>query len=275
MLYEIVHLKDTYGNLGENGADPTLEIMVQDDFFKDTPRPAILICPGGGYCMTWGGEGQNVAFDYLAIGCNCFILRYSTSPHRYPTQVIEAAFALKYITENSEKFNIDVEKIAIMGFSAGGHVAASYCTLRGNDEILEKIPNPVNVSIALLCYPVITGEEPTHVDSFRKLSGHEVITEEDVEKFSLERHVNSELTPPTFIWCNSDDWAVNPLNSLKYAAALGEKKIPYELHIFPEGKHGVSTGKYGLVKNPESEDIKHLSIWTELACRYIKKYFKI
>ena len=278
MIYEVIHLKELYPVLARNGADPTIEVMVQDtvrpEYKGKFLRPSVLICPGGGYGMTWLGEGQPVAYDYMAAGCNCFVLRYSCAPHTYPQQIAEVACAVDFIIENAEKYNCNPVKTAVLGFSAGGHVAASYCTLRNDAEVLALVPNPRPVQAAILCYPVISAEQPTHSGSFKNLTGKQELTEKDIEHFSLEKHVDDQVTPQTFIWAASDDRSVNPVNSLKYAAALGQKKIPYELHIFPKGGHGITTCKYGLVSAPQSDDMQHNAVWCTLAVEWLKSVFE-
>ena len=278
MIFKIIHLKDFYPELNRNGADPTLEIMVHDcvrpEYKEKFLRPSVLICPGCGYVQTWIGEGQAVGFEYMAAGCNCFVLHYSVAPHTYPQQLIEVACAVDYIKKNADEYVCDSDRTAILGFSAGGHVAASYCTLRNDKAVTDIVPNPPSVQAAILCYPVITAEEPTHMCSFKALTGKQELSDEDVEHFSLEKHVDPAVTPETFIWLASDDNAVNPLNSLKYASALTLNKIPYELHVFPKGGHGITTCRYGLVSNPESEIVKYDSEWCALSVKWLKSVLK-
>lgn len=273
MIFEKVHIKDIYPILDKNDADPILEVMVHDKIRDDSKRPCVLICPGGGYSMTWKGEGQAVAFEFMSIGCNCFVLHYSVAPRKFPQSLVEVAYAIDYIYSNAEKYDCDTEKIAIMGFSAGGHLAGSYCTLRNQPDVLKYIPEPKPVNAAILCYPVISAESPTHQASFKNISGHNKLTLEDIELFSLEKHVDPEITPTTFIWANSDDTAVNPINSLKYATALGNKGIKYEMHIFPNGGHGTSTCRYGLFHKDNVKAFEHCSTWVGLAQNWLKMVF--
>lgn len=273
MLFETIHLKDIYPILDNSGADPLLEIMVQSKIRDDAPRPSVLICPGGGYEMTWIGEGEPVGYEFMTAGCNCFVLRYSVKPHIYPQAILEVACAVDYIVNGADRFGSDAGKTAIVGFSAGGHLAASYCTLRNQPEVLKYVAEPKPVQAAILGYPVITADGPTHLGSFKSLSGHDELTPLDIERFSLEKHVDPEITPKTFIWTTSTDTAVNPANSLKYAMALGQNKIQYELHVFPEGSHGQSIGKFGIVERPDNPEKVHLSIWCDLAKRWLKNVF--
>ncbi len=274
MKYDVVHLKDVYPVLDKNGADPTLEILVPNIVGKLKKRPSMLVCPGGGYEFTWEGEAENVAFEYLTLGFNAFVLHYSVKPHTFPQQILEVACAFDYIVKNAEKFNGDPDKNAILGFSAGGHLAASYCTLRNLPEVTSLIHEPKAIQAAVLCYPVISAEMPTHMGSFKALTGKDELTEEEINKYSVEKHIDKEITPPTFIWTTSGDTAVDPINTLKFAAGLNEAKIPFELHIFPNGNHGLTTGKYGVAdsKNPICE---YISVWPEYSRKWLKTLFDI
>ena len=275
MKYDVIHLKDIYPVLDKNGADPTLEILVPNVVGKLKKRPSMLVCPGGGYEFTWEGEAENVAFEYLTLGFNAFVLRYSVKPHTFPQQILEVACAFDYIINNAEEFNGDPDKNAILGFSAGGHLAASYCTMRNFPEITSVIPEPKAIQAAVLCYPVISADMPTHKGSFKALTGKDELTKEELDKFSVDKHINNEITPPTFIWTTSGDTAVDPINTLRYAAGLNEAKIPFELHIFPGGKHGMTTGKYGVVTDSKDPTFEYISVWPEYSRKWLKKLFDI
>lgn len=276
MRFEIIHLKELYPVLNKNGANPTLEVMIQDSVLDNSPkRPSILICPGGGYSFTSPREGQNIGYEFMCLGLNAFVLHYSVAPHTYPQQIIEVACAIDYITSNAEKFNCDAEKTAIIGFSAGGHLVSSYCTIRNNAEVLEIFPNPKPVQAAILCYPVIAADGPTHIASFTNLTGKAKLSDEDIYKFSTNKHVSKDLTPPTFIWTTAEDTCVDPINSLKYASALSNEKISYELHIFPMGGHGLSTGKYGIVNDPKHPICEYINVWSEYAKKWLKRLFEL
>lgn len=214
----------------------------EGDYVKTPPRPAMLILPGGGYYHCSPREGEPIALSFMDLGINCFVLDYSVAPeHRWPQALLEVCAAMELIRENAEKWHIDPGKLLICGFSAGGHLAASYCTLRHCGEVRQHIAAP-DIAGAVLCYPVITADPRLrHTGSFQGLTGEEEIREETIERFSLERHVRRGVTPPTFLWHTAADGAVPVENSLLYAGALSREKIPFALHIFPEGNHGLAT----------------------------------
>lgn len=243
MQLETIYLKDHYPFLGENGADPVLTVYVQNNSIPGLMnRPGILLCPGGGYGSISPREAEPIALELLTMGCNVFVLTYSVKPHRFPTQLREAAAAMELIHANAEDWSIDPQKIAIMGFSAGGHLAAHYTNAYDCPEVRAVFPDSKPVQASILCYPVITAESGKgHMGSFRNLTGEtDPFPAEFIEKFSCHRLV-SDKTPPAFIWHTAADGAVPVVNSLLYGQALAERKIPFSLHIYPHGPHGLAT----------------------------------
>ena len=275
MRHEILHLKDSFPFLGANGADPTLTYYLPFNMTEmgreEQKRPCMVICPGGAYAFCSQRESEAVAFQFLTEGYNAFILTYSTETHRYPTQIREVAAVLELIYQNADAWNCDTSKIALMGFSAGGHLAASYATKFDTPEVREVFPESKQVKATVLSYPVITADMSfTHQGSMLNLLGHEP-SEEEVRYHSCDQNV-SENTPPAFIWHTASDASVPVANSLVYAAALTKHKIPYELHIYPFGEHGLS------ICDPEvsaemNADIEYDSIWVSSLKRWLKQYF--
>ena len=243
-------------------------------YVVSAPRPALLILPGGGYCHCSPREGEPIAMSFGDLGIQCFVLDYSVAPeHRWPQALLEVSAALTLIRENAKSWHIDPEKILISGFSAGGHLAASYCTLRHDPEVSRHIAAP-DIAGALLCYPVITAQpELRHTGSFQCLTGEEELSAEIMERFSLERHVKKGVTPPTFLWHTAADGAVPVENSLLYAAALSKEKIPFALHIFPEGGHGMATGDKRTMA-PKSID-PQVAQWIGLAKLWITELLNL
>ena len=175
---------------------------------------------------------------------------------------------MEIIYENADSWNCNTSKIAIMGFSAGGHLAAHYSTAFDCKEVREVFPESKAVNASVLCYPVITADPAhAHLGSFYNLLGKQEITQQDVEKYSCDRLVK-ENTPPAFIWHTAADNAVPVMNSLLYASALSKYKIPFELHIYPYGWHGLSTADY-LTNDNINEKIDHVAAWVGCACKWL------
>ena len=269
-----VNLKEQYPFLGENGCDPVLDAYIQDNPFayvgiEKILRPAMLVLPGGGYQHLCPREGEPFALEFSAEGYQTFVLNYSVAPNKYPTQLLEVAASIDYIVTHCEELSVDVDKIVISGFSAGGHLASSYCTMAERPEITEKI-KPTKPAAAVLAYPVITATGNTHKGTFQALSGHENLTDEEIEKYSSEKHV-CDFTPPTFIFATSEDNAVPVRNSLLYANALAENGILTETHIYPFGPHGMSTAKFGTLSDFDELFAKYASTWINDAKRFLKQ----
>jgi acetyl esterase/lipase len=145
------------------------------------------------------------------------------------------------IHANAEAWHIDTDRIGIMGFSAGGHLAGHYANRYDCPEVRAIFPDSKAVKVSILCYPVITADaNHCHLGTIQNVTGHKIITDEDVENFSLERLVTSK-TPPAFLWHTAEDDVVPVSNSILYAQALAKLNIPFDLHIYTHGRHGLST----------------------------------
>ena len=207
---------------------------------------AILIIPGGGYSGVCSDrEGENIAIAFNAMGYACFVLDYSVKPNAvFPRPLIEASLAMVHIRQNAEKYKVDPERVFVLGFSAGGHLAASLGTRWHIPEVANAINAPFGMNKPtgmVLCYPVLCWFDKTHKGTFHNAFGTETPTEEQIRLISLENDLG-EHTVPAFLWHTANDNAVNVQNTLKMATALSEAKIPFEVHIFPEGPHGMALG---------------------------------
>lgn len=245
MTYQIIHLKDIFSQLGGGSVDPTLTVYLPDLMAemgrKNRKRPCLLICPGGAYGWCSQREAEPVAVHFLPEGFNVFVLNYSVAPSRFPTQLREVAAAMELIHRNADAWHCDVRCIAIMGFSAGGHLAAHYSTCFDWPEVREVFPESKAVQASILCYPVISADPAVaHLGSFENLLGHSPLTAEETERFSCNLRV-TEHTPPTFLWHTAADGSVPVMNSLLYAQALAAHQVPFELHVYPYGGHGMAT----------------------------------
>ena len=226
----------------EHGFMPTLTAYLLDGNPQEPEiRPAVLVIPGGGYGLVSHREGERIALFYNAAGFHAFILDYCVDPHRHPLPIMNAAKSIEIIRGNAKEWNIDPDKIAVCGFSAGGHLAASISTMWNDEEVFGSDENKNLLhkpNATVLSYPVITCGEYAHKWSFRRLSGCD--EENEIwRKLSLENRVD-ENTPPAFLWHTFEDLSVPVENSLLYATALRKNGIPFELHIYPDGGHGMS-----------------------------------
>ncbi len=273
MNHFTVHMKDRFPFLGENGRDPQLTVYLLDNLVEmgrgDWLRPTVLLCPGGAYVDVSSRESEPIAMQFAAKGYNVAILKYSCSPHRFPTQLREAAAAMELLYENSEQWHCDTGRIAIMGFSAGGHLAGHYSNCFDCEEVRAVFPDSKPVQVSILCYPVITGDPAhRHLGSFQNLSGHEEPTQADLEKLSVERHV-SDRTPPAFLWHTAADGGVPVMNSLLYAQQLSAHGIPFALHVYPYGHHGLSTVD-AQTNNALEPKVAYAAAWMDELMQFLK-----
>ena len=252
-----LNLIDYYSFLGEDGRCPYVDAYLPYNLAEmqrqDERRPTMVVCPGGAYAMCSEREAEPIALKLLDMGFNVFVINYSVSPHRYPAQIMEVAALFDLINKKADEFHCDTEKICIMGFSAGAHLAAHYSNL-WNDKIFEEHFGSFHQPcLSVLCYPVISTRN-AHKGSFENLLGHFPKTDDETNRFSCEKLVGQQ-TPPTFLFHTSPDAAVPVQNSLYYAQALAEHKIPFELHIYPFGEHGISTADVLTLNNASSKTL--------------------
>lgn len=219
---------------------PTLDIYTLDNL---EPAGAVVICPGGGYSHRAAHEGKDIALRFNKLGFHAFVVQYRVSPNRFPAPQQDVFRAIKIVRSRAEEWNVKGDKIAVCGFSAGGHLAASSGTLF--DEVKFSVGDEIDKysqkpNALILCYPVISSGKHGHVGSFNNLLSEDSNLELR-EKYSLEKRITAE-TPPTFLWHTAEDAGVPVENSLLFAFELQKYKIPFELHVFPEGGHGLGLG---------------------------------
>ncbi|MBP5404834.1 MAG: alpha/beta hydrolase [Clostridia bacterium] len=203
-------------------------------------KPAMLIFPGGGYKNNSHSEWENVAEAYAERGFRTFVLNYSIKYFKFPTQLNEAVMALSYIRRHKAELGVS-DKVAVCGFSAGAHLAATLSCLYADESIHPKLRElDARPDACVLSYPVISAEEGVRNEmSFMNLCGKD----EALRRFlSLEYRV-SQATPPTFLWHTEEDDFVPYENSLRYAAALEEKGVLHKLCLYRKGAHGLNLAK--------------------------------
>ncbi len=208
---------------------------------------AIVVCPGGGYGALASHEGHDIAVWLNSIGITAVVLKYRLGKfgYRHPVMLQDAQRAIRTTRAKAVEWKIDPNRIGIMGFSAGGHLTSTAAThfdagdANASDPIEKQSSRP---DVAILCYAVITMTDPfTHAGSRKNLLG-DTPSPELINLLSNEKQV-TEKTPPTFIFHTEDDKAVPVENSLQFAAALRKAKVPYEMHIYETGRHGVGLAK--------------------------------
>ncbi len=225
-------------------------------------NPCIIVFPGGGYITRADHEREPIALWLNKLGISSFVLDYRVSPHKYPIPFLDAKRSIKFIRYNAEKFNIDPDRIGIIGFSAGGHLSSlvgvhfDYGDEKAEDPI-EKISSRPNLLI--LCYPVISFVNHPHQGCIKNLVGDNP-SKEILEFLSSEKNVKKD-TPPCFIWHTQDDDVVSVFHSISFALSLKERNIDFQLHIFDNGPHGL-----GLAENNPS-----VSKWTLLCEDWLRE----
>lgn len=211
-------------------------------------KAGVLVFPGGGYNYCSDREAEPVAFEFMAKGYNVFILRYSLKENSaFPNPLNDAIEALELIKNNADVWHTNPDKIAVCGFSAGGHLAAALSTM-----------SEVKPNACILGYPCILRD-------IGEILANPVP--------SLNEFV-TDKTPPTFIVSAADDGLVPIKHSLEYAKALGENNVPYEMHIFAHGGHGFSVSTNVVTSGSYFEVVKNTKIWMEICLVWLEDVFK-
>lgn len=230
-------------------------------------RWGVIILPGGGYQVNAKSEGEPTALAFLNAGVQAFLLEYSVAPVRWPQQLLETASAIAWLRANAAKYGVDPHKIAVCGFSAGGHLAGCAANLWNHaviGETLRLTGEQARPDAAILSYPVITMGEFGSQMTRSNLFGENPV----VEETSLENSL-TERNPPTFLWATYTDGSVPVENSLMYANALRAHNVPFEMHIFNQGPHamGIATGESAWQE--DHTDIR-ASEWHPLCVSWLK-----
>ncbi|MBP5301083.1 MAG: alpha/beta hydrolase [Victivallales bacterium] len=224
---------------------PSITCFLHDAPASDgAPRPALLVIPGGGYHHVFAeNEGMPTARHFLTLGFNCFVLDYRVWPGGvFPNCVVDAARAVKLIRANAARFGIDPLRVAALGYSAGGHLAACLGTSIV-DEVEavagdEADQQPQRVNGMVLCYPVTSFAETIgHPESGKGFLGQERLGEL-ANRYNPANRID-DRTPPTFLWHTLTDEMVPAKGSLAMANALAEKGTEFSFHLFPYGDHGM------------------------------------
>ncbi|XOQ14301.1 MAG: Alpha/beta hydrolase [Shouchella clausii] len=298
MLTKKIQLFDdnSYANLYTYVLDPDISHNV----YKK--RPAIVVCPGGGYMLSAIKEGEAVATRFLAKGYHTFVLRYSTyfkermvnnevpplnEKSYYPGPLVELMESIRIIKENAEEWYVDPDNIFVLGFSAGGHMAASLGVRWDEDSLLKKFQEGINPSLfkpkgILLCYPAVEVE-----NSKENLLKHENLgtkrqgeffypaifgnanpTKRQIEYLNIKNYIREDM-PPVFLWHTYDDEITSSKDSTEFIYELIENNVHCEFHLFAHGKHGLALSDETYA-NSENDINKEVSEWVHLADNWMK-----
>lgn len=265
-FYEHISLPNTEAYYKAYICDKSPEYQYNDK------RAAVVLCPGGGYEMTSDREDEPMALKYFAAGFNVFVVKYSTGRlSSWPAPQCDVMKAIFDIRKNADKYNILENKIALGGFSAGGHLAASIGVHWNNVDLCRNagvLPENIKPDALVLYYPVIKADYPTHEGTIENLLQGHVDREKIKELLSLEKHVDKD-TPPTFIVHTFDDDVVPVVGSLEFAEALYKNGVMCEIHISESGPHGLATGDRITNQIIYSSAVS----WTENAIIWLKNKF--
>jgi acetyl esterase/lipase len=228
------------------------------------PQGAVIILPGGGYARKAAHEAGPVAEWLNSLGISAFVVDYRVTPYRHPIPLLDARRAIQQVRCKARAWSVDPQKIAVLGFSAGGHLAATAGT---HFEDLCEPDLPVDEVAAcdfcpnalILCYPVISFGPFGHPGSQENLIGSHPPNSLQ-QSLSAETQISSR-TPPTFLWHTANDEAVPVENSLLFARGLSAQHIPFELHIFGEGQHGAGLASGHVSAAP----------WTDLCGQWLTR----
>lgn len=270
-------INETFSIQAEGSLPDTKLVTYIQDTYQEVAiqsRPMILICPGGAYAYTSNREAEAFAMQFLAMGCHAAVLRYSCAPATYPTSLLELAYSVAMLREKAEEWHID--KVIVLGCSAGGHLAASLGVFWEEAFLAEKLGKTDNSCFRpdglILCYPVITSGKFAHRGSMENLLGERVTDEALLSKMSLENQVTSKM-PPAFIWHTYTDGSVPVENSLMLVSAMRRAGVNAEFHMYPAGGHGLGLANR-LTQNPGGNAIQEeCTTWIPLVRTWIENQF--
>jgi len=267
-----VDLKEKYNFLQGGKLDCWLGDYPMDYENKNWKRPALIVVPGGGYGMVSKREGEPVASAFFAKGFQVFILWYMVQSDgvRYPEQLLQLASAVDYVKKNAEELSVNPDEVFVVGFSAGGHLTANlaieYATMKEKAGVaLDCKPTAVGLS-----YPVISNTHGHFGSYINLLDGYtEEAKAELLKTLNLNEAVTKD-TPPAFIWTTRTDNVVPCDNAIRYAQALSENGVDFELHVYPRGVHGLSTAVREI--NPDGAELATVEKWVGSCANFFRMY---
>ncbi len=279
-MFSVQRVSVSYDRAGVPAPEMPAELRVYtlphtEGISMEPERPMVIVIPGGAYQYCSDREAEPIALQFLAKGFHAAVLRYSCAPSRYPVAALELAWSIQWLRARAGELRIKKDAIGVCGFSAGGHLAGTLGTLWREPVFAAALDAAVSwrPDFQLLCYPVLTLGTFAHVGSRENLlgrPGEKDNQSERAEALSLETRVTKE-TPPTFLWHTAEDGAVPVENSLMYAMACRKNGVPFELHIYERGGHGLSTCTWITAAGPE-QIVPEDTGWIDLAVHFVRRH---
>lgn len=248
---------------GARGTDPVKDVPALTAYPADPKSAtgaAVVVCPGGGYGGLADHEGRDYALWLNQRGISAFVLKYrlGSNGYRHPAMMRDVQRAVRTVRAQAEKLGVDPARIGVMGSSAGGHLTSTAVTLfaAGDPDSTDPVERVSSrPDFGILCYPVVSMHIHAHGGSRRNLLGEDP-SDELLDLLSGELQVTAD-TPPCFIWHTWEDPAVDVENSLQFAAALRKHKVPFDLHVYQDGVHGIGLGIKGYTPGKSVESKLH------------------
>lgn len=238
-------------------------------------RGGVMVLPGGAYLFHGASEGEPVAMAFAAAGYHAYLLRYSIGSHaRFPNSAADVCRALKLIRQQAAEWNQDPDKLALCGFSAGGHVAACVGTMWNRQDLMEAsgcFQGEGRPNALILGYPCITVDVEGQGDMYRLLAGERSL-EELREIASAEQWVGAH-TPPVFLWNIYRDKMVPVEHGLRWMAALAEHDIPFECHTYMEGNHASALNVPSSSLGDPVRENGHVARWMTDCTEWLSQVF--
>lgn len=256
------------------------------EFQTDQKRPLVVVCPGGGYFFTSDREAEPIALRFLAHGFHTVVLRYTVNT-LFPQPMLDLAQTLSMIRQHADEWHVNPDQISVCGFSAGGHLASAMGVFWDKPFLYETLgvaAEQIKPNALILGYPVIdlrlVSRSQTELNAdgeaqdiaatiHEKVFGTTSPTQQQLDRYRTDLQV-SQATPPTFLWHTADDELVPSKNSLLFATALAEQGVPYEIHIFDRGVHGLALADE-VTEARERFINPHSQIWVDLAIKWLKR----
>lgn len=268
MIHEVIAASQFAPNLPGSKATLKTYARPREGFLaEDGGRWGVIVFPGGGYMVNAESEGEPVALAFLGAGVQAFVLNYSVVPAVWPQAFLEAAAAIAWVRANAKRYGIAPDKIAVCGFSAGGHLAGCAANLWDHEEIRTKLGlsnSEARPDAAILSYPVVLmKQEGENMCRDNLFPDTPLLSETSLETSVTDRN------PPAFLWTTYTDATVPMEHTMAYAGALREKNVPFELHVFGKGPHAMGLATCESAWQEDHTDVQ-ASAWHSLCVNWLK-----